>query len=79
MSERRQNARQERQHRPMAIKTMSELQNAYRALRQVVEEHPDSEAMKRKFDVLYGEFMERRAKAIRERDSRIPMIDLKSL
>lgn len=60
----------------MPIETMSDLQNAYRALRQVVEEHPDSEAMKRKFEVLYGEFMKRRAKAIRARDSRIPVIDM---
>lgn len=63
----------------MPIETMSELRNAYRALRQVVEEHPDSEAMKKRFEVLYRNNLRRRAKALRERDSRIPMIDLRSL
>jgi hypothetical protein len=63
----------------MPITTMSDLQNGYRAMRQVIEEHPDSEAMKKRFEELFGEFRERTRKARQERNARVPLIDLKTL
>ena len=53
----------------MPIKTLTELQNAYRAARQVIEEHPDHEAMQRRWEELQGELMER-SRVVRLRGQR---------